>query len=253
MLLKDKVAIITGGGHGIGEGIALVFAREGAKVLVVTHHEDTCKAVADKINANGGKAAYFKADVSKAEDVKAMVDYAVKTFGRIDCAVNNAGIQGDTFNVADMPIENLEKVFALNVRGVFLCCQEEIKAMRKTGGGAILNMSSISGLHGDPGISQYNITKHGILGLTRSAALEEIKNGIRINAICPGPTETPLVQKFREADPAAFAEILKKSAIPIDRLAQPEEIGNVAAFLCSDLASYVCGASIVVDGGIMAK
>lgn len=250
MLLENKVAIITGGGHGIGEGIARVFAREGARVVVVTHHADTCRAVAEAITADGGTATWFQADVTKEEDDKAMVDYAVKTFGRLDIAVNNAGKQGPTENVADMPVDHLDDVLNLDLRGGFLCCQQEVRAMHENGSGAIVNISSVSGLLGNPGLASYNIAKHGVLGLTKDLALEEIGNNIRVNAVCPGATETPLIANFKKTDPEAFAQILKNANIPAGRLATPEEIGNVVAFLCSDLASYIVGASIVVDGGV---
>lgn len=250
MLLENKVAIITGGGHGIGEGIAKVFAKEGARVVVVTHHESTCKAVADAITADGGTASYFQADVTKEEDIRAMVDFTVRTYGHLDIAVNNAGKQGETKNVVDMPVSDLDDVLNLDLRGVFLCCQEEVKAMHKNGSGAIVNISSVSGLQGNPGLASYNIAKHGVLGLTKDLALEEIKNHIRVNAVCPGATETPLITNFKKTDPKAFAEVLKNANIPAGRLAKPEEIGNVVAFLCSDRASYIVGASVVVDGGV---
>lgn len=250
MLLENKVAIITGGGHGIGEGIAKVFAREGAKVVVVTYHADTCKAVADAINADGGTATYFEADVTKEADIKAMVDYTVKTYGHLDIAVNNAGKQGATENVADMPVSHLDDVLNLDLRGVFLCCQQEVRAMHENGSGTIVNISSVSGILGNPGLASYNIAKHGVLGLTKDLALEEIQNHIRVNAVCPGATETPLISNFKKNDPKAFEQVLKNANIPAGRLAQPEEIGNVVAFLCSDLASYIVGSTIVVDGGV---
>lgn len=253
MLLKDKVAIVTGGGQGIGEGIVNCFAREGAKIVVVTRSEKSSRPVADRVNANGGTAVWFAADVTKPEDVTAMVDFAVKTYGRLDIACNNAGRLGNPRNVAELPAEELDEVMDLDLRGTFLCCREEIQAMRKTGGGAIVNISSVSGLHGNVGLSSYNMAKHAVLGLTRAAALEEIANNIRINAVCPGAIMTPLQEEFKKNDPIGFEETLRKSNIPVGRMGTPEEVGNVVAFLCSDMASYMVGSAVVVDGGVMAQ
>ena len=250
MLLKDKICLITGSGSGIGKGIAKVFAREGAKIVVVDYNEEAAKEVVQEINTAGGKAAYYKADVTQAADIKAMIDFTVKEFGHLDVAVNNAGKQGKTLNVVDMPIEELNDVMELDLNGVFLCMKEEIKDMHISGKGAIINISSVSGLQGNPGLSSYNISKHAVLGLTKSAALEEIKNNIRINAVCPGATMTPLIEKFKNEVPESFQAILTQSNIPMGRLAYPEEIGNVCAFLGSDMASYIVGASIIVDGGV---
>ncbi len=253
MMLKDKVAIVTGGGQGIGEGIVKCFAREGAKVVVVTRSERSSKPVADRINEAGGTAAWFAADVTRPEDVRALIDFTIKTFGRLDIACNNAGRLGTPRNVADLPAEELDEVMNLDLRGTFLCCREEINAMRKTGGGAIVNISSISGLHGDVGLSSYNMAKHAVLGLTRTAALEEIANNIRINAVCPGAIMTPLQEEFRKKDPEGFEETLRKSNIPAGRMGTPEEVGNLVAFLCSDMASYIVGSTVIVDGGVMAQ
>jgi NAD(P)-dependent dehydrogenase (short-subunit alcohol dehydrogenase family) len=253
MMLKDKVTIVTGGGQGIGRGIVEAVAREGAKVVVVTRREVSCKPVADEINAKGGTAAWFVGDASKPEDVKAMVDFTVEKFGHLDCAVNNAGKLGTPEDVADMPVEHLDSVMNLDLRGTFLCCQEELLAMHETGSGSIVNIASISSLHGDRGLSSYNMAKHAVLGLTRAAALEEAKKGVRINAVLPGVVRTPLQDKFKAEDPEGFEKQLAKSNIPMGRLAEPEEIGNTVAFLLSDLSSYTTGAGFVVDGGVTAQ
>lgn len=248
MLLKDKVALVTGGGQGIGEAIAKCYAREGAKVVVADYNEETAKKVANDIKNAGGEAVAFKADVTKASDVAAMVKFAVDTYGRLDCACNNAGKSSATINLVDTPVENFNEVIDLDVRGVFYCCKEEIKAMHQNGGGAIVNISSTSGILGNPGIVPYNTSKHAVLGLTKSVALEECRNNIRINAVCPGVTETPLIKAVRDNDPATYQ--LFCTQIPQGRLAAPEEIGNVVVFLSSDLASYMIGATVVVDGGV---
>lgn len=248
MLLKDKVALVTGGGQGIGEAVAKCYAREGAKVVVVDYNEETANKVAQDIKNAGGEAVAFKADVTDANQVAAMVDFAVRTYGKLDCACNNAGKSSATINLIDTPVENFNEVIDLDVRGVFFCCKEEIKAMHQNGSGAIVNISSTSGILGNPGIVPYNTSKHAVLGLTKSVALEECKNNIRINAVCPGVTETPLIKGVRDNDPATYQ--LFCTQIPQGRLAQPEEIGNVVAFLSSDMASYMVGSTVVVDGGV---
>ena len=244
MLLKDKVALVTGGGQGIGEAVAKCYAREGAKVVVVDYNEETANKVANDIKSEGGEAVAFKADVTKANEVEAMVKFTLDTYGKLDCACNNAA----TINLIDTPVENFDEVIDLDVRGVFFCCKEEIKAMHQNGSGAIVNISSTSGILGNPGIVPYNTSKHAVLGLTKSVALEECKNNIRINAVCPGVTETPLIKGVRDNDPDTYQ--LFCTQIPQGRLAQPEEIGNVVVFLSSDMASYMIGSTVVVDGGV---
>ncbi len=248
MLLKDKVALVTGGGQGIGEAIAKAYAKEGAKVVVVDVNHDTAEKVAQEIKNNGGEALAFEADVTKSSDVKAMVEFTIKNYGKLDCACNNAGKSSATINLVDTPVENFNEVLDLDVRGVFFCCQEEIKAMHQNGSGTIVNVSSTSGILGNPGITPYNTSKHAVLGLTKSVALEECKNNIRINAICPGVTETPLIKNVRDNDPDTYQ--LFCTQIPLGRLASPEEIANVVLFLSSDMSSYMVGSTIVVDGGV---
>ncbi len=248
MLLKDKVALVTGGGQGIGEAVAKCYANEGAKVVVVDYNEETAKKVAKDIVDNGGEAVAFKADVTKYEDVVRMINFTINTYGKLDCACNNAGKSSATINLIDTPVENFDEVIDLDVRGVFFCCKEEIKAMHMNGKGAIVNISSTSGILGNPGIVPYNTSKHAVLGLTKSVALEECQNNIRINAVCPGVTETPLIKGVRDNDPATYQ--LFCTQIPLGRLANPEEIGNVVVFLSSDMSSYMVGSTVVVDGGV---
>jgi len=247
-MLEDKVALVTGAGQGIGKGIAKCYAKQGAKVVVVDYNEERGKETVDEIKASSGEAAYFKADVTKEEEVKAMVQFAIDTYGKLDCACNNAGKSSQALNMIDTPVENFDDVYNLDVRGVFYCCKAEIDAMHKNGKGAIVNISSTSGLLGKPGIVPYNTSKHAVLGLTKSVALEEIKNNIRINAVCPGVTETPLILDLKKNDPDTYQ--LFCTQIPEGRLAQPEEIGNVVVFLSSDMASYMVGSTVVVDGGV---
>ena len=248
MLLKDKVALVTGGGQGIGEAVAKVYAQEGAKVVVVDVNYDSASKVANEIKNFGGEALAFKTDVTKEDDVKAMLDFTIKNYGKLDCACNNAGKSSATINLVDTPVENFNEVLDLDVRGVFFCCKEEIKAMHKNGKGTIVNVSSTSGLLGNPGITPYNTSKHAVLGLTKSAALEECKNNIRINAICPGVTETPLIKNVRDNDPDTYQ--LFCTQIPLGRLATPLEIANVVLFLSCDMSSYMIGSTVVVDGGV---
>lgn len=248
MLLENKVALVTGGGQGIGEAVAKCYAKAGAKVVVVDYNEVTANKVADEINATGGNAVAFKADVTKEDEVKAMVKFTLDRYGKLDCACNNAGKSSQALNMIDTPVENFDEVFALDVRGVFFCCKEEINAMHKNGGGAIVNISSTSGLLGNPGIVPYNTSKHAVLGLTKSVALEECKNNIRINAVCPGVTETPLIADLKQNDPDTYQ--LFCTQIPQGRLAKPEEIGNVVVFMSSDMSSYMVGSTVVVDGGV---
>lgn len=248
MMLKDKVALVTGGGQGIGEAICKSYAKEGAKVVVVDINKENALRVSQEIISSGGVATFFEADVTKESDVKKMLEYTLEVYGKLDCACNNAGKSSATINLVDTPVANLEEVMDLDVKGVFLCCQEEIKAMHLNGQGSIVNISSTSGILGNPGIVPYNTSKHAVLGLTKSVALEECKNNIRINAVCPGVTETPLIKNVRDNDPATYQ--LFCTQIPLGRLANPSEIANVVTFLSSDLASYMVGACVVVDGGV---
>lgn len=250
-LLEDKVALVTGAGSGIGRATALTFAREGARVLVSdvdqAGGEETVKAVAEA----GGEARMVRTDVTRESDVAAAVAAAVDGYGRLDCAVNNAGITGGGGAIPDLSLEQWNRTVAVNLTGVFLCLKYEIPVMRDQGGGAIVNVSSGAGLIGVPGLPHYCASKHGVLGLTKTAALENARTGVRVNAICPGSTDTPLLRGAMAADSRLEKMVL--SNIPTGRLGRPEEIAEAAVWLCSDRASWVTGESMLVDGGSVAR
>jgi NAD(P)-dependent dehydrogenase (short-subunit alcohol dehydrogenase family) len=245
MRLKGKVAIVTGGGLGIGRAIAETFAREGARVVVADLNEETGRETAEIIRSSGGESCFVRTDVSQVEDAQRMVDTAVEKYGRLDILVNNAGIytRGD---VADTSLETWNRVLSVNLTGVFLCCKAAIPALRQAGGGAIINISSSVGWqYAAPGIAAYAASKFGVTGLTKAMACDHLSENIRVNCICPGPTDTPLIRASRTAQELqAFME-----AQPIGRLGLPEEIAAAALFLSSDGASFVTGVAFPVDGG----
>jgi NAD(P)-dependent dehydrogenase (short-subunit alcohol dehydrogenase family) len=249
--VDGKVAVVTGGGSGIGRATSLAFAREGAKVVVsdvvVAGGEETVQM----IKAAGGQAVFVKADVSKAADVEALIKQTVATYGRLDCAFNNAGIAGQPAPTAESSEENWHRTIAINLTGVWLCMKAELMQMLKQGGGAIVNTASTMGLVAMPGASAYIASKHGVNGLTKTAALEYAKQGIRVNAVCPGVINTPLVEQVMR-DNSQMAETMV-AVHPVGRLGKPEEIAEAVVWLCSDAASFVTGLPMVVDGGWTAQ
>jgi NAD(P)-dependent dehydrogenase (short-subunit alcohol dehydrogenase family) len=248
--LKGKVALVTGGGSGIGRATALTFAREGAKVVVADIEVDGGQATARMIEAAEGEAVFVEVDVSQAAAVKAMVSQAIETYGRLDCAFNNAGILGSMgAATADYPEEAWHQVIGINLTGVWLCMKYEIQQMLKQKGGAIVNTASVMGLVGS-GNPAYGASKHGVVGLTKSAALSYSQEGIRVNAVCPGFIDTPLLEPLL-GNPQVVADIIARH--PIGRLGQPEEVAETVVWLCSDAASFVTGHAMVVDGGYVAK
>jgi NAD(P)-dependent dehydrogenase (short-subunit alcohol dehydrogenase family) len=249
--VNGKIALVTGGGSGIGRATALVFAREGAKIViadvVVSGGEETVRL----IKAAGGEAVFVKADVSKAADVEALIKQTVDTYGRLDCAFNNAGIEGDMASTVDCTEENWDRTVAIDLKGVWLCLKYEIPQMLKQGGGAIVNTASVAGLVGFSGLPAYVAAKHGVNGLTKTAALEYAKAGIRVNAVCPGVIKTPMVDRLFSSQPHAGEAIAALE--PVGRLGKPEEIGEAVVWLCSDAASFVTGLPMAVDGGLVAQ
>jgi len=249
--VDGKVVLVTGGGSGIGRATALTFAREGAKVVVadviVAGGEETVRM----IKAAGGEAVFVKTEVTQAAEVEAMVKKAVETYGRLDCAFNNAGIEGEMAPTAECTEENWDRVVAIDLKGVWLCMKYEIFQMLKQGGGAIVNTASVAGLVGFQGIPAYVASKHGVNGLTKTAALEYAKSGIRVNAVCPGVIHTPMVERFFKTNPQISEAMTALE--PVGRLGKPEEIAEAVVWLCSDAASFVTGLPMAVDGALTAQ
>ncbi|WP_126243636.1 SDR family oxidoreductase [Chitinophaga rhizosphaerae] len=248
-IFKDKVAVVTGGSFGIGRAAAIAFANKGAKTVIVDWLEDgeTLK----RIKAAGGEAIFMKCDVSKSDDVRKMVENTISTFGQLDYAFNNAGIEGISAPVQDCTEDNWDKTIGINLKGIWLCMKYEIPEMLKQGKGAIVNCASIAGLVGFPGLPAYVASKHGVLGLTRTAALECAKFGIRVNAVCPGAIKTPMIDRI--TGKKKEAEELFAAMEPIGRLGNPAEVANAVVWLCSDEASFVTGHAMAVDGGWVAQ
>jgi len=249
--LQDGTAIVTGASGGIGEAAAKRFAEAGANVVVAdVKVEDGEATVADIVDA-GGAATFVETDVSDPDDVAAMVETAVDTYGGLDYAFNNAGIEGERGATADQPLDNWARVIDVNLKGVFLGMRAEIPAMLDDGGGAIVNTSSIAGQVAFAEISPYVASKHGVIGLTKNAAVEYSGQGVRVNAVCPGVIETPMVAQSREENPEMMEQVSR--ATPIGRIGQPEEIGDAAVWLCSEEASFVTGEAMTIDGGYVSQ
>ncbi|HSM93586.1 MAG TPA: SDR family oxidoreductase [Anaeromyxobacteraceae bacterium] len=249
--LEKRVALVTGAASGIGRQSALAFAREGAAVAVVDVTEGAGNETVALIQKAGGTARFFRCDVSKAADVEKLVKDVVAAFGRLDCAHNNAGIEGKQALTADASEEVWDRTIAVNLKGVFLCMKYEIPQMLKQGGGAIVNTASVAGLVGFVGLPAYNASKGGVIQLTRTAALEYAKQGIRVNAVCPGVIKTPMVDRFTGGKPEAEAAFT--AGEPVGRMGRPEEIATAVVWLCTDDASFVTGIPMPVDGGWVAQ
>ncbi len=244
---RSKVVIVTGAGSGIGRATALAFAREGAHVAVADWNEAAADETVEAIHAAGGDALSVRVDVSKEAEVSAMVEAVVARYGRLDAAFNNAGVDLHGPLVTELDEASWDRVVNINLKGVFFCLKHQIPAMLKGGGGAIVNMASVGGVLAAPGLSAYIAAKHGVVGLTRTAALEFIKSGVRINAVCPGATKSPLLDEWLTQPGVAEAI---QAQHPIGRWAQPEEVARVVLFLCSEESSFVVGTPFMVDGGV---
>ncbi len=248
---KDKVALVTGAGSGMGLATARAFAAAGAAVTLADANEDAVRSVAKELAAAGNKALAVRCDVTDDGQVAAMIDQTVAEFGRLDAAFNNAGIMTPAVELADVTREVFDRVTAINLRGVWSCMKYELLQMRRQGSGAIVNNSSIGGLIGIAGRATYHATKHGVIGLTKSAALEYAARGIRINAVCPGTIDTPMVAAMLAKEPDAMKDVLRD--LPIGRLGRPEETADAVLWLCSPGAGFVIGHALVIDGGYTAR
>lgn len=242
---KNKVALITGGTYGIGKATAMAFAKEGAKVVVADWVEE--KSTMEDIKKAGGEALFLKCDMSKEEDIKRMVDKTIEHFGSLDYAFNNAGIEGLTSVTHECTNENWAKVLSINLTGVWLCMKYQLPHMLKQGKGAIVNNASIAGLVGFPGVPAYVASKHAVVGLTKNAALEYGKLGIRVNVVCPGVIKTPMIDRFTGEDKEVEKQLIAKK--PIGRLGEPKEVADAVLWLCSEKSSFIIGHALTVDGG----
>lgn len=251
--LENKVALVTGGASGIGRATALTFAREGAKLIIADISEEGGQQTVHMITENGGDAIFVRVDVAHATEVKAMVSKAVETYGRLDCSCNNAGIGSrPRAPLHEASEETWDRVLGINLKGVWLCMKYELIQMLTQGGGAIVNIASIMGLVGSwSGTAAYNASKHGVVGLTKTAALEYAKSGIRVNAVCPGYIRTPLLESTLTSRPEMEEQIVSRH--PVGRMGRPQEIAEAVVWLCSEAASFVTGHTMTVDGGYVAQ
>lgn len=242
--MRGKVALVTGGGSGIGRATSLAFAALGAQVVVSDIAPRGGEATAEMIRSTGGEATFVRTDVTRADEVTALINAAVERYGRLDYAHNNAGIEGMTGSLLDYPEDLFDRVMAVNVKGVWLCMRAEIQRMLAQGGGAIVNTASIAGLRGNRVLFAYGASKFAVVGMTKSAAQEFSQRGIRVNAVCPGVIDTPMVE--RAFDPDLIATL---TARQMGRLGTAAEVAQAVVWLCSDAASFVTGAALPVDGG----
>lgn len=251
--LDGKTALVTGGGSGIGRAASLAYAREGAKVAVVDVNVEGGEETVQTIKESGGEAILVHADVASSADTQAMVDQAIAAYGRLDCAFNNAGISGGRERrlTAEYDEEYWDRVISINLKGVWLSMKAEIPRMVEQGGGAIVNTASIMGLVATPGSVAYMAAKHGVVGLTKAAALEYAAKGVRVNAVCPGYINTPLVRPLFDGIEGFEQRVVSRH--PIGRLGEPSEIAEAVLWLSSDAASFVTGMSMPVDGGYVAQ
>lgn len=246
-----KVALVTGGGIGIGRATALAFAREGAKVVIGNRNAERGEEVVKAIEDDGGEASFLRTDVATEGDVQALVEHAVSTYGRLDAAFNNAGVEGLIAPLVGQTPENFDYVMGINVKGVWLSMKYEIPQMLKAGGGVIVNNSSVAGLIGFPGAGIYCASKHAVMGLTKTAALEYSAEGVRVNAINPAVIDTSMADRL--ADSMGMAKKDLSSLHPIGRIGTPDEVANTVLWLCSDKSSFVTGVNLCIDGGFTAQ
>jgi NAD(P)-dependent dehydrogenase (short-subunit alcohol dehydrogenase family) len=247
----DRVALVTGASSGIGRASALAFARAGAKVVAADVTESGGSETVELIKAGGGKAVFIKTDVSKSSEVSSLIDQIVARFGKLDVAHNNAGIEGVMAATHECAEDNWDAIIDTNLKGVWLCLKYEIPQMLKQGFGAVVNTSSVAGLVGLKGCPAYAASKHGVIGLTKTAALEYAKAGIRINAVCPGLIRTPMIARHVKDDLQKETNLIGYQ--PLGRMGTPEEVAGAVLWLCSDAASYITGTAVQIDGGLLAQ
>jgi NAD(P)-dependent dehydrogenase (short-subunit alcohol dehydrogenase family) len=247
-IFEHKVAIITGGSFGIGRATAMEFAKRGATVVIADWIEDS--STLTQVKDEGENAIFMKCDVSKNDDVKNLIDKTLETFGRLDYAFNNAGIEGSTAPTQECTEENWDKTMGINLKGIWLCMKYELPHMIKQGKGAIVNCASVAGLVGFPGLPAYVASKHGVIGLTKTAALENAKQGIRINAVCPGVIHTSMIDRMTGKDKTVEKQFVDME--PVGRMGTPQEVAQAVVWLCSDASSFVTGHGLAVDGGWIA-
>jgi len=244
---ENRVALVTGAGSGLGLATAKAFARSGASVALADANENSVRSAVEELSAQGYEALAIQCDVADDAQVERMVEQTVAAFGRLDAAYNNAGVQNIVAEAADATREDFDRVISINLRGVWSCMKFELRQMLRQGGGAIVNCSSIGGLVAGPRRGTYQASKHGVLGLTKSAALDYAARGIRINAVCPGIIHTAMLDKMMATQADALNAMLKD--VPIGRLGRPEEIASAVLWLCSSAASFMVGHALAVDGG----
>ena len=250
-LVQGKIALVTGGGSGIGRATALKLAKEGAKVIIADYVPEGGERTVRMIEEAGGEASFVAADVSVTKQVEAMVAKTIASYGRIDCAFNNAGIEGRMANTVECTEETWDRTIAINLKGVWLCMKYEIPQMLKQGGGTIVNTASIAGLVGFEGLPAYNASKGGVVQLTRTAALEFATKNIRVNCVCPGVIRTPMVERL--LDNRSFTEEQLNAGEPVGRMGKPEEIAEGVLLLLSDASSFVTGHPLAIDGAWVAR
>lgn len=249
-IMEGEIALVTGGGSGMGRAAAQIFAREGARVIVSDVDVASGEETVARITEAGGEAVFVACDVTREADVEALISAAVSRYGRLDCAFNNAGIRGDLRRIAKLSLDDFERLYAVNQKGVWLCMRREIQQMLEQGGGAIVNNASTAGLVGVEALSGYAASKHAVIGMTRTVALEYATRNIRVNAVCPGAIKTPMLDGVINEKPEIEQALIDYE--PMRRLGKPEEVAEAAVWLCSDRASFVTGQALAVDGGLTA-
>ncbi|GIK64212.1 MAG: short chain dehydrogenase [Chloroflexota bacterium] len=249
--LENKVALVTGASSGIGRAASIAFAKQGAKVVLASRNEASTLQTLHMVEEVGGEGIFVKTDVSIADDVENLIQTTLKTYGQLDCAFNNAGVSGPAGPLFQLAESDFQEIMDVNLKGVWLCMKHELTAMLAKGGGSIVNMSSAAGLIGSVGIAAYTASKHGVIGLTKCAALEYAKANIRVNAVCPSVIDnTVMVNQVKAAYPEVYNYLL--ATHPVGRIGQPEEVANAVVWLCSDVASFITGVAFPIDGGTVA-